>query len=79
MPDGSPDTARIRCDKCRSRLRITDTTSGGRTISVISLGKAVEDDAKALEIFIPPSSTQLKCPACASEVDPFSLNRWRYS
>lgn len=77
MPDRDPHTVRIRCDKCLSRLSVTDTSSGGRLIAVSSLGSSVEHSAKALEVFLPPPATLLKCPACSSEVDPFSLRRWQ--
>jgi len=76
VADTTPDTARVTCDKCRSRLLVTYTASGGQTISVLTLGSAVERDAKALEIFLPPPAAQIQCPACSKNVDTIS-SRWQ--
>jgi hypothetical protein len=57
MPDAlnEPlDPVRVGCPRCQSRLDIFETASGGRTVSVVSLGQAVEMHAAALEVFLPP-------------------------
>ena len=62
---------RLTCPKCRSRLEVFETSSGGRTVSVLAFGLAVETHAKALERFIPPDvGPDITCPACDVRIDP---------
>jgi DNA-directed RNA polymerase subunit RPC12/RpoP len=64
-------SGRLTCPKCRSRLEVFDTPGGAKTVSVISLGVAVERHAKALERFISPEAgPDVICPACEVRIDP---------
>jgi hypothetical protein len=52
-------------------LEVFDTASGGRTVSVTTLGLAVEQSAFALETFIAPDDgPTITCPACSHGFDP---------
>jgi len=69
-------TAKLTCPKCRSRLDIIETPSGGRTVSVSLLGDAVEHNAAALELFQPPDAgPRIVCPACRMSFDPSEPHR----
>ena len=46
--------ARLTCATCRSRIAITETASGGKIVSIVTLGASVESSAKALERFVAP-------------------------
>jgi uncharacterized protein YbaR (Trm112 family) len=66
-----PLEARLTCPTCRSRLAIFDTSSGGRTVSVVGLAASVESRAKALERFVAPGhAPEIICPACEARIDP---------
>jgi hypothetical protein len=77
LPTQTPDdSVRLICPRCRSRLEVLETTSGGRTVSVMGLGESVSSDAKALELFLAPDAgPDIKCPACAERFDPSSPYR----
>jgi hypothetical protein len=67
------EPVRLVCPKCRSRLDVLETASGGRTVSVMGLGDAVSSEAKALELFIgPDAGPDIRCPACDNRFDPAS-------
>jgi hypothetical protein len=67
---------KLQCPKCNSRLDIIETPSGGRTVSVTLLGRSVEDDAVALELFQPPDAgPKISCPACTTSFDPSEPHR----
>ena len=67
-------TGRVTCPKCRSRLEIFETPSGGRTVSVLGLGTTIEP--KALEHFMgPDEGPDIICPACDLQLDPASPYR----
>jgi len=67
---------KLQCPKCKSRLDIIETPSGGRIVSVSLLGDAVEHDAAALELFQPPDSgPRITCPACGTSFDPSEPHR----
>jgi DNA-directed RNA polymerase subunit RPC12/RpoP len=62
-------TGRVTCPKCRSRLEIFETPSGGRTVSVTGVGTTIEP--KALERFMAPDQgPDIVCPACNLQIDP---------
>jgi DNA-directed RNA polymerase subunit RPC12/RpoP len=62
-------SGRVTCPRCRSRLEIFETPSGGRTVSVSGLGTSVEP--KALERFMAPDEgPEVICPACSLRLDP---------
>jgi DNA-directed RNA polymerase subunit RPC12/RpoP len=62
-------TGRVTCPRCRSRLEIFETPSGGRTVSVTGIGATIE--AKALERFMAPGEgPDIICPACNLPLDP---------
>jgi len=62
-------TGRVTCPKCRSRLEIFETPSGGRTVSVLGMGTTIEP--KALEHFMgPDEGPDIICPACNLQLDP---------
>ena len=68
-PDALVATGRVTCPRCRSRLEIFETPSGGRTVSVAGLGATVEP--KALERFMAPDQgPDIICPACNLQIDP---------
>jgi hypothetical protein len=72
----SHEPARLICPKCRSRLEVIETSSGGRTVSVMGLGDAVSSEAKALELFVgPDAGPEIQCPACNDRFDPASPYR----
>jgi hypothetical protein len=63
--------AKLQCPRCQTLLNVFETTSGGRTIAVTSLGAAVERNAIALEVFLPPDAgPHVRCPACQRPFDP---------
>ena len=67
----SPSTTiRVLCDRCRSRLEVLDTPSGGRTVSVVGLGLSVEANPLALERFEFGTGRDVTCPACNHAIDP---------
>jgi hypothetical protein len=67
---------KLQCPRCRSRLDLIETPSGGRTVSVSLLGLSVEDDAVALELFQPPDAgPKITCPACTMSFDPSEPHR----
>jgi DNA-directed RNA polymerase subunit RPC12/RpoP len=70
------DPVRLICPRCRSRLEVLETASGGRTVYVMGLGESVSSDAKALELFLAPDAgPDIKCPACGERFDPSSPYR----
>lgn len=76
MLGGENEPAKLVCPKCRSRLEVLETVSGGRTVSVMGLGDAVSSAAKALELFIAPDAgPDIRCPACEHRFDPASPYR----
>ena len=61
-------SGRVTCPRCRSRLEIFETPSGGRTVSVFGLGTM---EPKALERFMAPDEgPDVICPACSLRLDP---------
>jgi hypothetical protein len=71
MPTIPEPIAKLQCPRCQSRLEVFETTSGGRTVAVTTLGPTVERSAIALETFqAPAEGPRLKCPACANLFDP---------
>lgn len=76
MLGGENEPAKLVCPKCRSRLEVLETVSGGRTVSVMGLGDAVSSAAKALELFIAPDAgPDIRCPACEHRFSPASPYR----
>jgi hypothetical protein len=79
--DGIPPTlpepiAKLQCPRCHTRLEVFETTSGGRTVSVTTLGATVERSALALETFqAPDDGPRINCPACSQVFDPSSFYR----
>jgi DNA-directed RNA polymerase subunit RPC12/RpoP len=70
------EPSRLVCPRCRSRLEVQETASGGRTVSVLGLGDSVSSSAKALEKFIgPDAGPDISCPACGHRFDPASPYR----
>ena len=66
---GQNASGRVTCPRCRSRLEIFETPSGGRTVSVFGLGTSMEP--KALERFMAPDEgPDVICPACSLRLDP---------
>jgi uncharacterized protein YbaR (Trm112 family) len=72
--DGGHPSGRVTCPRCRSRLEIFETPSGGRTVSVAGIGSSLEP--KALERFLgPDEGPDIICPACNLQLDPASPYR----
>lgn len=70
------DSVRLICPKCRSRLEVLETASGGRTVSAMGLGDAVSAQPRALEVFLgPDAGPDIRCPACDQTFDPASPYR----
>jgi hypothetical protein len=66
--NGARGTGRVTCPRCRARLEILETASGGRSVSVISVGTM---EPRALERFIAPEAgPDVVCPACELQLDP---------
>ena len=66
--NGARGTGRVTCPRCRARLEILETASGGRSVSVISVGSM---EPRALERFVPPEmGPDIVCPACELQLDP---------
>jgi hypothetical protein len=63
--------AKLQCPQCQSRLDVLETASGGRTIAVTYLGASVEQNARALEVFLArDAGPRVACPACGAAFDP---------
>ena len=76
MPTRDNEAIRLICPKCRSRLEVLETASGGRTVDVIGLGDSVSHNARALQIFLlPDDGPDVRCPACDERFDPSSPYR----
>ena len=61
--------ARVTCPECLCRLDVSETSSGGRYLYVVSIHPAIEP--KALERFVGPNEgPDLSCPACGKTFDP---------
>jgi hypothetical protein len=72
--DGGHPSGRVTCPRCRSRLEIFETPSGGRTVAVAGIGTSLEP--KALERFHgPDEGPDIICPACNLQLDPASPYR----
>jgi hypothetical protein len=57
-------------------VQVFETTSGGRTVAVTTLGPTVEHSAHALETFhAPDEGPRMKCPACSHMYDPATVYR----
>lgn len=70
MPDREI-ASKVTCPRCSTRLAVTETPSGGRSVAVLALGRSVEDTAKALERFVAPDrGPDVICPACDARFDP---------
>jgi DNA-directed RNA polymerase subunit RPC12/RpoP len=68
--------AKLQCPRCQSRLEVFETTSGGRTVSVATLGPTVEDHPLAQETFhARDEGPRIKCPACGNVFDPAGVSR----
>ena len=74
-PAGQADTAeagagaRVTCPECLCRLDVSETSSGGRYLYVVSIHPAIEP--KALERFVGPNEgPDLSCPACGRTFNP---------
>jgi hypothetical protein len=64
-------SAKVTCPRCSSRLDVTETPSGGRSVAVLALDLAIDVHAKALERFIgPDGGPDVICPACEARFDP---------
>jgi len=78
----SPDdftVSKLACPRCRSRLDVIETSSGGRTVSVTGLGASVEQHALALQRFQGPGAgPDIICPACEYRIDPSAPYRARF-
>jgi hypothetical protein len=75
---GPAGGARVICPHCDSRLDVTETSSGGRIVSIVGFGDSVERTAKSLETFdAPGTSGDITCPACHRRVDPSITSRLR--
>jgi hypothetical protein len=71
MADSTGASARVRCPRCESRLDVLETSSGGRSVSIIWFGPTVEASARSLETFKGPGEGgDIKCPACHTDFDP---------
>jgi len=69
--DAGQPIAKVQCPRCRTRLDVIETQSGGRTIAVGILGPSVEHSAEALETFQgADAGPQIVCPACRYRFDP---------
>ena len=67
----SQPMAKVQCPRCRTRLDVFETQSGGRIIAVAVLGPSVEQSAAALETFQgPDAGPEIGCPACRYRFDP---------
>ena len=61
---------KLQCPKCQSRLDVSETSSGARTVSVAMLGPSVEQHANALEVFqTADAGPRVTCPACSASFD----------
>ena len=62
---------RLICPRCRSRLEVIETASGGRTVSVVGLSELASSKARALEVFTGrDGGPDITCPACNERFDP---------
>jgi uncharacterized protein YbaR (Trm112 family) len=60
----------VTCPSCKSRLEVTETHSGGRTVAVVAAGAQAKEGATGREHFHPPGNGHLVCPACDLLITP---------
>ena len=73
--DTDLDAVPLTCPSCDSRLEVSETHSGGRTIAVVAFGDLMTLCHDGIERFEAPGSRSIPCPACNFEIDPYPSYR----